>query len=48
LGVAHNLSAQDMDLNPPLDYVVSEGDILHYIAVERVLSNEVDWPALVK
>ena len=47
LGVAHNLSAQNMDLNPPLDYTVSEGDILHYIAVERVLSNEVDWSSLV-
>ncbi|MBD57486.1 ion channel [Pseudoalteromonas sp. SSMSWG5] len=47
LGVAHNLSAKNMDLNPPLDYVVSEGDILHYIAAERVLSDEVDWSALV-
>lgn len=48
LGVAHNLSAQNMDLNPPLDYKISAGDILHYIAVERVLSREVDWPALAK
>ncbi len=47
LGVAHNLSAKNMDLNPPLDYVVSEGDILHYIAAERVLSDEVDWSTLV-
>ncbi|MGO2074133.1 MAG: potassium channel family protein [Pseudoalteromonas sp.] len=48
LGVAHNLSAQNMDLNPPLDYLVNSGDILHYIAVERVLSDEVDWQGLVK
>ena len=48
LGVAHNLSAQNMDLNPPLDYKVSEGDILHYISVERVLSGEVDWSSLEK
>ncbi|MBQ4834426.1 two pore domain potassium channel family protein [Pseudoalteromonas sp. MMG010] len=48
LGVAHNLSAQNMDLNPPLNYKVNAGDILHYIAVERVLSNEVDWQSLVK
>jgi len=48
LGVAHNLSAQNMDLNPPLDYKVSEGDILHYISVERVLSGDVDWSSLEK
>ena len=48
LGVAHNLSAQNMDLNPPLDYKISEGDILHYISVDRVLSDEVDWDSLVK
>jgi len=48
LGVAHNLSAQNMDLNPPLDYKVSEGDILHYISVDRVLSSEVDWSSLEK
>ncbi|AQP99936.1 potassium channel protein [Pseudoalteromonas aliena] len=48
LGVAHNLSAQNMDLNPPLDYKINAGDILHYIAVERVLNNEVNWESLVK
>jgi len=48
LGVAHNLSAQNMELNPPLDYKINPGDILHYISVERVLSNEVDWPSLEK
>ncbi|MEL0641980.1 potassium channel family protein [Pseudoalteromonas aliena] len=48
LGVAHNLSAQNMDLNPPLDYKVSEGDILHYISVDRVLNSEVDWSSLEK
>jgi len=48
LGVAHNLSAKNMDLNPPLDYAVNAGDILHYIAQERVLSGEVDWLSLEK
>ncbi|MDP2634200.1 MULTISPECIES: potassium channel family protein [unclassified Pseudoalteromonas] len=48
LGVAHNLSAKNMDLNPPLNYPVNSGDILHYIAIDRVLSNEVDWQKLTK
>lgn len=46
LGVAHNLSAKNMDLNPPLSYPVNSGDILHYIAIDRVLSNEVNWQEL--
>jgi voltage-gated potassium channel len=46
LGVAHDLSAQNMDLNPPLDYPVNAGDILHYIAPVRVLPNEVAWQVL--
>ncbi|CAM4066736.1 potassium channel family protein [Pseudoalteromonas byunsanensis] len=46
LGVAHDLSAQNMDLNPPLDYPVNAGDILHYIAAERVLPDEVAWQRL--
>jgi voltage-gated potassium channel len=48
LGVAHDLSAQNMDLNPVLDYKINAGDILHYISVERVLKNEVDWESLAK
>lgn len=48
LGVAHNLSAKNMDLNPPLDYPVKGGVILHYIAQNRVLSEEVNWQTLVK
>ncbi|MFC0120054.1 potassium channel family protein [Pseudoalteromonas xiamenensis] len=46
LGVAHDLSASDMDLNPPLDYRIQSGDILHYIAPERILVTEVDWTKL--
>ncbi|BBN83040.1 potassium channel protein [Pseudoalteromonas sp. A25] len=46
LGVAHDLSAQAMELNPPLDYPVNAGDILHYIATERVLPDEVAWQSL--
>ena len=44
LGIAHNRSALDMDLNPPLDYAIQGGDIIHYIAPERVLASEVKWP----
>ena len=44
LGIAHNRSALDMDLNPPLDYTIQGGDIIHYIAPERVLASEVKWP----
>ncbi len=46
LGVAHDINALDMDLNPPLDYNITGGDILHYIAPQRVLASEVDWPSL--
>ena len=44
LGIAHNRSALDMDLNPPLSYAIQGGDIIHYIAPERVLASEVKWP----
>ncbi|WP_105265640.1 potassium channel family protein [Pseudoalteromonas sp. T1lg76] len=44
LGIAHNRSALDMDLNPPLDYAIQGGDIIHYIAPVRVLAAEVKWP----
>lgn len=47
LGVVYNLSVKNMDLNLFFDYVVSEGDILYYIVVECVLSDEVDWLVLV-
>ncbi|WMO15116.1 potassium channel family protein [Pseudoalteromonas piscicida] len=46
LGVAHDINALDMDLNPPLDYNITGGDILHYIAPQRVLASEVDWTSL--
>ncbi len=46
LGVAHDINALDMDLNPPLDYNITGGDILHYIAPQRVLASEVDWSSL--
>ncbi|CCQ12690.1 putative potassium channel [Pseudoalteromonas luteoviolacea B = ATCC 29581] len=48
LGVAHDLSANKMDLNPPLDYTIQAGDILHYIAPVRILPNEVDWNGLAR
>ena len=43
LGIAHNRVGDGLDLNPPLDMVVKPGYILHYMAVERVLSSEVEW-----
>ena len=43
LGVAHSRIADQLELNPPLGYTVNSGDILHYIAPERVLTDEVDW-----
>lgn len=43
LGVAHDLNAYEMDLNPPLDYEIKAGDILHYISRERILPDEVNW-----
>ncbi|WP_339141261.1 potassium channel family protein [Pseudoalteromonas galatheae] len=46
LGVAHDINALNMDLNPPLDYNITGGDILHYIAPQRVLASEVDWSSL--
>lgn len=48
LGVAHSRIADKLELNPPLDYIVNSGDILHYIAPERVLTDEVNWDNLVK
>ncbi|TMO67000.1 potassium channel family protein [Pseudoalteromonas aurantia] len=46
LGVAHDKSAQNLDLNPPLDYKICAGDVLHYIAPSRVLAKEVLWQAI--
>ena len=43
LGVAHDLNAFNMDLNPPLHYQIKGGDILHYISPERILPSEVKW-----
>lgn len=43
LGVAHDLNAFNMDLNPPLNYQIKGGDILHYISHERILPSEVKW-----
>lgn len=45
LGIAHDKSALNMDLNPPLNYAIKGGDIIHYIAPVRVLADEVNWPA---
>ncbi|KZN63115.1 potassium channel protein [Pseudoalteromonas luteoviolacea CPMOR-1] len=46
LGVAHDRSGQDMDLNPPLNYALKGGDFIHYIAPQRVLEKEVAWEQL--
>ena len=46
LGIANNRTGEGLDLNPPLNMEVKQGDIIHYMAVERVLSSEVHWQAL--
>ncbi|ESP94102.1 potassium channel family protein [Pseudoalteromonas luteoviolacea] len=46
LGVAHDRSGQNMDLNPPLSYGLTGGDFIHYIAPQRVLEKEVAWEQL--
>ncbi|WP_100914338.1 potassium channel family protein [Pseudoalteromonas spongiae] len=46
LGVAHNRIGEGLDLNPPLEMEIKQGDILHYMSVERVLSDEVDWQSM--
>ncbi len=46
LGIAHSRVGDGLDLNPPLDYPVKSGDILHYISVDRILSSEIDWQGL--
>lgn len=46
LGVAQGRTGDGLDLNPPLDTIVKAGNIVHYIAVERVLQKEIDWQTL--
>ena len=46
LGVAHDVNGLKMDLNPPLNYPITAGDIVHYIAPHRILATEVNWTKL--
>lgn len=46
LGIAHCRTGDKLDLNPPLDYPVNQGDVIHYIAPERLLADEVNWQAI--
>lgn len=43
MGVAENSMGKNFQLNPAMDYPLQNGQILHYLAKERVRSAEVDW-----
>jgi voltage-gated potassium channel len=43
LAVAKDRIGKQLVLNPPSDYQVQPGDILHYVAPERIIAEEVNW-----
>jgi len=43
LGVADNRIGDNLTLNPELAYEIKNGNILHYIAENRLLTKEVNW-----
>lgn len=43
LGVAKSRTGIDMQINPPSNFAVENGDYLHYIAKERIRSHLIDW-----
>jgi len=46
IGLSHFKNGDDMQLNPPLDKIVTGGDYLHYIANERIDLDTIDWQNL--
>lgn len=46
LGIAQDRTGNGMDLNPANDFVVKPGHIIHYIAKQRLLSQDIDWVKL--
>lgn len=43
LAVAKDRVGMNMKLNPDNDYVVEPGYILHYVAHQRIMTDEIDW-----
>ena len=44
IGVADNRVGDGMDLNPGKDVQIKSGQIIHYIAPARLLSEDINWP----
>ena len=43
LGVAHSIMGDDMLLNPASDYQVQAGQVIYYMASERIHSHDIQW-----
>lgn len=46
IALAENRIGQGMDLNPKNDIMVKAGQVIHYLAEERVLEREVNWQSI--
>lgn len=46
LAVAHDRIGSMMNLNPDNKTIIKAGDVLHYVAKDRILAEDVDWPAV--
>lgn len=43
LGVAETITGDDLELNPPSDYQVNSGQVLYYMASERIHAHDIRW-----
>jgi len=43
IALSHFKNGDDMQLNPASEQVIKSGDYLHYIANERITSEDIDW-----
>ena len=43
LGVADSVIGDDFLLNPPSEYIVRAGQIIYFMAAERINGDEIDW-----
>lgn len=46
LGIADDRAGNGMDLNPDCDFKVTPGQFIHYIAQQRLLSQDINWQSL--
>lgn len=46
LGIANDRAGNGMDLNPDNDYRIKKGQFIHYIAQQRLLSQDISWNSL--